>query len=309
MMQKNIYTHITENKVKTMLLMLVFTGVVFALSFFFSNYFHSKSILLWGAFASLFSNAAAFWFSDKIAIASAGARPADESKYKELHQIIENLAMTAGLPKPKVYVIDDPAPNAFATGRSPKHSSVAVTTGLLNMLDKSELEGVLAHELSHIGNRDILLMSVAVVLVGFIAAMVDIGHRMMFFGRGDSDSKSPIAFWVWIITMFLAPIVAQLMQLAISRKREFLADSSGVLLTRYPEGLASALVKIGSYSAPMRRASSATAHLFISNPFGSESKSGKFIARLFSTHPPIEDRVKALLGDKAEEFLEIKYKL
>jgi heat shock protein HtpX len=214
----------------------------------------------------------------------------------ELHRMIENLAITAGLPKPRIYVIHDPAPNAFATGRNPQHAAVAVTTGLMERLDRTELEGVMAHELSHIGNRDILVMTVAVVLVGVISILADIFLRMSFFGGSDGERKGhPILAIIAVVGIIIAPIAGQLMQLAISRRREYLADASGALLTRYPDGLASALAKIGGYAAPMKRANHATAHLFISNPFGMH-KTGRFIAKLFATHPPIEDRIRALQG-------------
>ncbi|MBI4093753.1 M48 family metallopeptidase, partial [Candidatus Kaiserbacteria bacterium] len=206
----------------------------------------------------------------------------------------------AGLPKPHLYVSNDPAPNAFAAGRNPKHAVVAVTTGLLQRLERSELEGVLAHELSHVGNRDILVMTVAVVLAGFIAIISDMFLRMSFFGHGDRDNRNPLLLIAGVIAIIIAPIAAQLIQFAVSRRREFLADASGALLTRYPDGLASALQKIASYGAPMRRANHATAHLFISNPFGpstslgASAQGGRFIAKIFSTHPPVEERIAAL---------------
>lgn len=272
-----------------------FLMFVVAIGWLFSQYLGNDAIL-YGAIAfSCIANIGAFWFSDKVAIASAGAHPADENEYRELHRIVENLAITAGLPKPRVYIIEDDAPNAFATGRDPKHAAIAVTTGLLHMMTRSELEGVLAHELSHVGNRDILVMTVAVVLVGFISVLANVALRVSMWGGGDRDRREggAIIAVAAILAMILAPIAAQLIQLAISRKREFLADASGVLLTRYPEGLASALEKIGSYAAPMRRASTTTAHLFISNPFGAHP-AGQYVARLFSTHPPIEERIAAL---------------
>lgn len=240
-------------------------------------------------------NIFAYWNSAKIALRVSGAKPADEKEYMELHRIVENLAITAGLPKPKVYIINDPAPNAFATGRNKEHAAVAFTTGILAILDKSELEGVAAHELSHIGNRDILVSTIAVVLAGFISLLADVFLRSHLFGGGrDSDSKAGnILMIVGIALAILAPIFATLVQLSISRKREFLADASGALLTRYPEGLASALQKISSYSRPMAHAHKATAHLFIANPFGGV---GKKATSLFSTHPPVEARVQALLN-------------
>ena len=285
---------------RTWLLMAVFLAIVVAAGWALSLYFNNTSVLMVALGFALVSNVGAYWFSDKIAIASVGAHPADEGQYKELHRIVENLAITAGLPKPRVYIIEDPAPNAFATGRDKQHAVIAVTTGLLNMMERSELEGVIAHELSHVGNRDILVMTVAVVLVGFISALANIALRMSYFGgdRRDKNAGPLIAIAV-LCAMILAPIAAQLIQLAISRKREFLADADGALLTRYPEGLASALMKIGKYEAPMQRASTTTAHLFISNPFGSHP-AGAWIQNLFSTHPPIPQRIAALQGMHSE---------
>ncbi|MDP2649977.1 MAG: zinc metalloprotease HtpX [bacterium] len=291
-----LYTHQSANVRKTWALMLVFLLIVIAVGWFASEYFGSP-VILWVAVAfSLVMNVSSFWFSDKIAIKAVGAKPADEREYRELHRIVENLAITAGLPKPRIYVIEDLAPNAFATGRNPEHAAVAVTTGLLNTLERVEIEGVLAHELSHVGNRDILVMSVAVVLVGFIAILSDMVWRISLFGGGDRDRNgNPVILIIGLAVLILAPIAAQLMQLAVSRKREFLADASGALLTRYPEGLASALKKIAAYDHPMKRANSATAHMFISNPFGTHGKAGKTMRKLFSSHPPMEERVSALL--------------
>ena len=291
----SLYTHQSRNVRKTWLLMTAFFITVMAVGWFAAQYF-GDPIILWGAVGmSLVMNAGSFWFSDKLAIAAAGAKEADIREYLELHRMVENLSITAGLPKPKVYVIDDPAPNAFATGRSPQHAAVAVTTGLMQILEKSELEGVIAHELAHIGNRDILVMSVAVVLVGFIAIITDMVWRMTLFGGGDRDRNGhPFLMIAGFLVLLLGPLVAQLMQLAVSRKREFLADASGAMLTRYPEGLARALEKIGAYAHPMQRASSATAHMFISNPFGADSATGKTMRKLFSTHPPMEERLVAL---------------
>ena len=290
----SLYTQQNRNVTKTWLLMGAFLIIVMLIGWGASYYF-GNSYILYGAVAfALIMNIWAYWFSDKMAISSAGAHPADENQYRELHRVVENLAITAGLPKPRVYIISDPAPNAFAAGRDKDHAVIAVTTGLLGMMDRSELEGVLAHELSHIGNRDILVMTVAVVLVGFISILADMAMRMSFFGGGDNrDNKNPIALIAVIVAMILAPIAAQLIQLAISRRREFLADASGALLTRYPDGLASALAKIASYGAPMKKANHATAHLFISNPFGAH-EAGRFIGKLFSTHPPVEERIVAL---------------
>ncbi len=277
------------------MLMGVFFILVIAVGFVMSQYYGNPGILYIAVAFSIVMNISAYWFSDKVAIASAGAHPADSVQYIELHRIVENLAITAGLPKPRVYIINDAQPNAFASGRDDKHAVIAVTTGLLSTLDRPELEGVLAHELSHIGNRDILVMTVAVVLVGFVSIIADIFLRMSFHGGNDRDNKNPLILIGTIAAVILAPIAAKLIQLAISRKREFLADASGALLTRYPDGLASALAKIGAYPAPMHRASTATAHLFISNPFGGQ-KTGAFVAKMFSTHPPMQERIAALRG-------------
>jgi len=293
----SLYTHQSQNVRRTWLLMTVFLVVVVAVGWVVSKYFGNTIILWIAVIFSLAMNVGSFWFSDKLAIKASGARLADKSKFRDLHNTVENLAITAGLPKPKIYIINDPAPNAFATGRDPKNASVAVTTGLLQMLNKTELEGVLAHELSHIGNRDILVMSTAIVLVGFIAVISDIVWRITLFGGGGREKNSnPVLLIAGIVLLILAPIVAKLMQMAVSRKREFLADASGALLTRYPEGLASALRKISGYTQPMKKVSSATAHMFISNPFGSQGKAGKFMSKLFSTHPPMEERIAALLN-------------
>lgn len=291
-----LYTQQSKNVTRTWLLMGVFLVIIVAIGYFVSYYYRNPAILYIAIIFSLVMNITSYWFSDKIALASTGAVEADPKEYLELHRIVENLAITAGLPKPRVYIINDMAPNAFATGRNKEHAAVAVTTGLLQMLDKSELEGVIAHELSHIGNRDILLSTVVVVLVGFIAMLSDMFLRSMFWGRSrdNEDKGNGVLMIVGIVFIVLSPIIATIIQLAISRKREFLADASGALLTRYPDGLASALQKISSYSQPMQRASNATAHLFISNPFGGKAMKG--FAKLFMTHPPTEERIAALKG-------------
>lgn len=292
-----LYTHQSQNVRKTWFLMTAFFVIIIAIGFVFARIYDNANILYAFFIFSLLMNVYAYWNSDKVAIKLSGAVPADEGQFRELHNIVENLSITAGLPKPKVYIINDDAPNAFATGRDPKHSAVAVTTGLLNILEKNELEGVIAHELSHIGNRDILVSTVAVVLAGFVAIAADIFLRSQIFGGSrDRDNKGGnILMIVGIILSILAPIFATLIQLSISRKREFLADASGALLTRYPEGLASALQKISQYGAPMQKTSNATAHLFIANPFGANK-----LKSLFSTHPPVQARIEALLGKKSQ---------
>lgn len=295
----SLYTQQSRNVFRTWMLMTVFIVLVAAVGWLLAQYFGDPAILYVAVGFAFITNIWAYWYSDSVAIRSAGAVPADEVQYKQLHQIVENLAITAGLPKPRVYIIDDPAPNAFATGRNKEHAVIAVTTGLLDMMDKNELEGVIAHEMSHIGNRDILVMTVAVVLVGFISVLAQIALRVSFFGGRDREDRNAglIIAIATILAMILAPLAAQLIQMAISRRREYLADASGALLTRYPEGLESALAKLGSYEAPMQRASTTTAHLFITNPFGAH-EAGQWVQKLFSTHPPINDRIKALEGMK-----------
>lgn len=291
----NLYQDRARNLRKTWALMLTFFLVVIAIGWGLSYYYQSSWILYIAVGISIAMNVGSYWFSDKLVLKMTKARPATREEFFDLYTITENLSITAGMQMPRLYVVDDPAPNAFATGRNEKHAVVAATTGLLAMLDRTELEGVIAHELSHINNRDMLVMTVAVVLAGFIAIVADIFLRMAMYGGGNQDNgRAGIIFLILgVVAAILAPLAAQLIQLAISRRREFLADSSGALLTRYPEGLASALKKIASYAAPMKTANHATAHLFIANPFGASA--GKFINRMFSTHPPVEDRVNALL--------------
>ena len=276
--------------------MTVFFVVIIFFGWFFSTYYGNPNILYVFVAFSILMNVFSYWFSDKIVLKLAGAKLAKKEEYFDLYTSVENLSITAGLPMPKVYVVTDDAPNAFATGRDKKHAVVCVTTGLLSILDKTELEGVLSHELSHIGNRDMLLSTVVVVLVGFITILADVFTRSLFFGGNrDSDNKAGgVLMLIGIVLSILAPIFAMLIQLAISRKREFLADASGALLTRYPEGLASALRKISQYGKPMARQSSAIAHLYISDPKGGGF--GKKIKGLFATHPPTEERIKALIG-------------
>lgn len=284
-----LYTQQDKNIRRTWTLMTLFLIIVIGLGYFFAQTYNNPNILYFFVIFSVLMNIVGYWYSDKIALSIAGAHPATREQYFDLYNTVENLSITAGLPMPKLYVIDDPAPNAFATGRDKEHAVVAVTTGLLSIMNKNELEGVISHELSHIGNRDMLLSTVAVVLVGFVSIVSDMMIRMTMFGGRDDDNRGGNVFMiVGIIFAVLAPLFASLIQLAISRKREYLADASGALLTRYPEGLASALEKLGQYSRPMKKQSTAIAHLYISNPFG-----GK-VGSLFSTHPPIEERVKRL---------------
>lgn len=273
--------------------------VVIAIGWAFSAVYNQPVILYGAVIFSVLMNVFSYWYSDKLVIKMTGAKPVTNDSHPDFYNIVENLSITAGIPMPKLYIVEDPAPNAFATGRDQNHAAVAATSGLLNILNRSELEGVIAHELSHIGNRDMLVSTVAVVLVGFVTLLSDFFIRMSMFGGRDRDNRaSGIIIVAGFLLAILSPIIASLIQLAISRKREFLADASGVLLTRYPEGLASALQKISSYSRPMERANHAIAHLFISNPFGAtDGKAGVgFLTKIFMTHPPIQERIKALRG-------------
>jgi len=294
-----LYTQRSSNVRKTWLLFTVFLIVVIGIGWVFSRIYANPSILYFAVVFSVLMNVIAYWYSDKIVLKMARAIPIEHKSAPELYHIVENLSITAGLPMPKIYLIRENQPNAFATGRNPKHAVVAVTEGLLEKLDRSELEGVLAHELSHVGNRDMLLSTVIVVLVGFISIISDMFLRSAFWGglgrRDDREGgqAGAILMIVGIALSILAPIAAMLIQLAISRKREFLADASGALLTRYPEGLASALEKISSDSTPMRIANNTTAHLWLDDPFKGQKKTS-WLRKLFMTHPPVEERIKCL---------------
>ncbi len=295
-----LYTEQSKNVHKTWLLMTLFFGIVIAIGWVFAQVYQNPAILYFAVVFSIVMNIASYWFSDKIVLALHRAVPVDPKENAEIYRVLENLTIAAGLPMPKFYIMNDPSPNAFATGRNANHAVVVVTTGLLQMLDRSELEGVLAHELSHIGNRDMLVSTVAVVLVGFVSILSDMFMRSMWFGRmGHDDEKKDggIFIIIGIVLSILAPIFATLIQLGISRRRELLADASGALLTRYPEGLISALKKIGGHAHPIQTATNATAHLFFENPFGTDRGDGKktpWLVKIFSTHPPIEERIAAL---------------
>jgi heat shock protein HtpX len=291
-----MYSHIAANKRNTVILMLAFILVVWGLGWVMSRVMGNPGLVVGMLVFAVVYSIFGYFASAKIALAMSGAKPIAKSDAPELYRIVENLSITAGLPMPKVYIIHDAAPNAFATGRDPKHAVVAVTTGLLEMMDDNELEGVIAHELSHVGNYDIRLMAMVIVLVTIISLLSEFFLRFTLFGGGGDDEDSPGSAYFAIIGFVLAliaPIIATLMQLAVSRKREYLADASGALLTRYPQGLASALAKIGSYNRPMRHASTANAHLFFANPLKGR-RLGAGIASLFSTHPPVEERIKRL---------------
>ena len=295
------WDHVGGNIFKTWLIMFFFSvftvAVVYIIALGF-GYGQSGALGLLGLALIMTGvmNFISYFWSDKIVLGISGAKQIDLKSHKELFKIVENLCIAAGLPLPKIYIINDSAPNAFATGRDPKHAAIAFTTGILDKLNKQELEGVTAHELSHVGNRDTLVMSVVSILVGTIALLSDFFLRSLWYGgnRDSEDSKSNTLFMVLaLVAAILAPIVATLIQLAVSRRREFLADASGVLLTRYPTGLASALQKISSDKEPLEVANRGTAHLYIVNPLKGSQAVG-FLAGLFNTHPPIEARVKAL---------------
>lgn len=281
-------------------MMALFCIAVIAIGYFVSWYFDSSIILYIAVIFAIGMNFYSYWYSDRQVLSMTNARPATRAEFFDFYTVTENLCITAGIPMPKLFVINDPSPNAFSTGRDEKHAVVCATTGLLSMMNRQELEGVVSHELSHIRNRDILLMTMAVTLAGFVAIIANLFIRLSFFGggRGNSrDNGAGIFFLIFgIIAIILAPIAASLIELAISRRREYLADASGALLTRYPEGLASALQKIGN-SQPMKNPNHATAHLFIGDPFGQKAD---WIDRFFSTHPPIADRIRALLGNRAQ---------
>jgi len=293
----SVYQEITANKRRTFFIIFIFIFLVSGFFYLIGQYFQSPgSYFLIGLFFSLFSGIGSYFYSDKIVLFTLGAKPADKKKHFDFYTVTENLCLASGLPMPKLYVIEDPAPNAFATGRDPRHSVVCATTGLLRILDRSDLEGVVAHELSHIKNYDVLLATVVSVLVGTISLVADWIMRSLWWGgseRNNSDrsNRHPIFLAFFIVALIIMPVVATLIQLALSRRREFLADASSVLLTRNPNGLISALEKISSYPYPMRHATASTAHLFIANPF--KKKSSLFL-NLFNTHPPVEERIKVL---------------
>jgi heat shock protein HtpX len=298
-----LYTNQTSNIRKTWFMMTSFLVLVILIGFALSLVYGNQSLLYGAVILSFLMNIGAYWFSDSLVLSMANARRVEKKdEYPDLWNTLENLCITAGLPMPKLYIIDDPAPNAFATGRDQEHAVVAVTTGLLPLLSKSELEGVLAHELGHIGNRDMLLQTVVVVFAGIISIVADIALRASMFGGRDDERRNPVFFVLGIIALILAPLAATIIRLAISREREFLADATSALITRYPEGLASALEKISNFHQPMKVQHAAIAHLFISDPSGvndiSELQEGEkvsWVAKLFMTHPPVKERIERLL--------------
>jgi heat shock protein HtpX len=284
------YTHSSKNIELTWLYISIFLLLVIGVGYVFAQVFQSSAILYVAVGLSFLMSFASYWWSDRIVLSMTHAVPVDRSSHPDLYNLVENLAITAGLPLPKIYVIEDSALNAFATGRNPEHGVVCFTTGILSRLSRTELEGVVAHELSHIKNRDTLVSTAVVVLAGFISIIADFFTRSLFFGRQrDNDQRSGLFLIIGLVVALLAPLAATLIRLAVSRKREFLADASGALLTRYPEGLAAALEKIGGDPKPLDTANGATAHLFIENPL-----KGARLMKLFMTHPPIEERIAAL---------------
>jgi heat shock protein HtpX len=284
-----MYKQIDANKQKTVVLIFGFLILVIGLGWVLGYLLDRVWILPLAVVVATVQALVSYYYSDKITLAISRAKKVPrEEPFLELHRIVENLAITAGLPKPEIYLIEDSAPNAFATGRDPKHAAIAVTQGLLEKLNKTELEGVLSHELAHIGNYDIRLMTLVVVLYGIVALISDWFLRALW-RRDRDEEKNALLLLIGVVLAILAPLAALLIQLAISRKREYLADATGALLTRYPEGLASALEKIAADPEPLEVANRATAHLYIVNPF-----KGKTLLTLFSTHPPIEDRIKKL---------------
>ena len=300
--RKDLVAQIGANKRRTVYLMagfaIVITGAVVAFDLIFR--FGPAFIVIAFVLALIFVWGS-YFYSDKLAISAARAREADPQEFRQLHDIVEELCIGVGLPKPRVYVVDDPAPNAFATGRNPTHSAIAATTGLLAIMNRTELEGVLAHELSHIRNYDILISTIAVTLVGFVALLTDFGLRLLFFGGlggGDDNDSGELGIIILVtsvIFLILAPIAAKLMQFAVSRRREALADVSGVYITRNPQGLISALEKLRQRPGVVRHAPAATAHMWFESPLDNKSKGTHgWFNRLFETHPPLEQRIAAL---------------
>jgi heat shock protein HtpX len=284
-----VYTQIASNKRKSIFLVVGFVLFIGVLDYIFAKAFGQPSFFIPILVVAIAYALVSYFFSAQIALGLSGAQPIEKKDNPQLYNVVENLAITAGLPTPKVYIIDDPSPNAFATGRDPQHAVVCVTTGILPLLEKTELEGVLAHELSHVGNYDIRFMAVVVALVSVVAVVSDLFLRISFWNRDDREEGNQLFMVIGIAGAILAPLVAALIQFAVSRQREYLADSSGALLTRYPDGLARALAKISSDPKPMQHANSATSSLYITNPL-----KGRSLARLFDTHPPIEERIKRL---------------
>jgi len=286
-----MYSAIAANKRNTIFIMVAFVGIISAIGYLVSLYFGDTSITLWVVIGSLIYALIQYFVATKLAISMTGAREIEKRDNPRLWRIVENLAISTGMPMPKVYIIDDPAPNAFATGRDPRHALVCATTGILEIMDDRELNAVMAHEMGHVQNYDIRVSMIALGLVSAIGVLSDLVLRMFFFGD-DRRGNNPIVMIVGIIIVILAPIMALIIQMAVSRQREYLADATSAMTTRDGEALASALEKLEQYGRPMQKQNTATAHLYISNPL----KPGAF-ASLFSTHPPIKDRIARLRGN------------
>ncbi len=289
-----MYSAIAANKRNTVLIMLVFIFVIIGLGWGISLYYGEPTLLYYVAVGALVYAVIQYYIASKIALAVTGAKAIEKRDNPRLYRIVENLSIATGMPTPKVYIIDDPAPNAFATGRDPRHASVAATTGLLDIMDDRELEAVMAHEMGHVQNYDIRVSMIVFGLVAAIGLISDMVLRMMFFSD-NKNNTSPIFILIGIVAVILAPIVALLVQAAVSRQREYLADSTGALTTRYPEGLASALEKLEKAGKPMKRQNGSTAHLFFSNPLNPG-----FFSKIFSTHPPLQDRINRLRENESK---------
>ncbi len=297
----NVYEQVDRNKRRSSLVVILFAIFVVAITYFLGRAFGYDQYSMVGLalIVSGFMSFFGYWYSDKVILSISGARPANSSEDRLFQSVAQNISIGAGIPLPKLYVIEDSAPNAFATGRDIDHAVVCVTTGLLEKLDRTELEGVVAHEISHIQNYDMRLMSVVAVLVGMITLLADWLLRSRFRGRNRSSDEGgnlgAILMIVGLVLALLSPLIAQLIQLAISRRREFLADAGSAMITRQPSGLISALKKISADQEPLEAANKATAHLFITNPFKEKQNGGWFVG-LFNTHPPVAERIKALEG-------------
>ena len=291
-----MYSAIAANKRNTVLIMAVFVGIIGAIGYVVSLFYGNTSFAYWAIGAAAIYAIIQYYAASSLAVSMTGAQEIEKKDNPRLYRIVENLAITEGMPMPKVYIIDDPAPNAFATGRNPQHAIVAATTGILEIMNDRELEGVMAHELGHVKNYDIRVSMIAFGLVSAISILSDMVLRMLFFSDSDNRNVNPIVIVIGVIFVILAPIIAAVVQLAVSRQREYLADATGAMTTRDSEGLANALEKLKEYGRPMQRQSSATAHLFFNNPL----KSG-FMNKLFSSHPPLDERI-ARLRDNATKF-------
>lgn len=292
-----MYSSIARNKRKTVYIMLLFVVLIGALGWIAGNLYGETSIFYWVVAGAAIYTLIQYFAASKLALAVNGAREVTKKEEPRLYRTVENLSIATGMPMPKVYVMEDPALNAFATGRDPKHAAVCATTGLLKALDDTELEAVMAHEMGHVQNYDIRVSIIVFGLVSVIGFLADMLLHIMWFGGGRDDERnnSPVFLILGIVAALLAPFVAMLIQLAVSRSREYLADSTGALTTRHPDGLISALEKIGHQGSKVRHQNTSTAHLFFANPL-----KGASLAKLFSTHPPIEDRIARLrdMGDK-----------